>query len=136
MNNLHLKRPVSDLELPVRPLSSLMNMGVKTIGDLVQKTQSELYRTPGFGTVSLNQVKHCLQEINLELGMSPEKVEAKTELFHSLSQSIANKCEDSLRASMAKMLNAEGYVNKYDAIQEHKKILNSYEVAIHNSTEG
>ena len=37
---------------------------------------------------------------------------------------------------MAKMLEAEGYVDKYDAIQEHKKILNSYEVAIHNSTEG
>ena len=136
MNNLHLKRPVSDLELPVRPLSTLMNMGVKTIGDLVQKTQSELYRIPGFGTVSLNQVKHCLQEINLELGMSPEKVGAKTELFHSLSKSIANKCEDSLRASMAKMLEAQTYVDKYDAIQEHRKILNAYEVAIHDSTEG
>ena len=134
--SLHFKRPISELSLSGRTFSTLVRMGIKTIGDVVQKSEGELYRTPGFGTVSLNQVKHCLQEINLELGMSPEKVEAKTELFQSLSQSIANKCEDSLRASMAKMLGAQTYIDKYDAIQEHRKILNSYEVAIHNTTEG
>jgi len=140
--NLHLKRPISDLTVGGRTFSTLVNMGIKTVGDLVQKTQSELYRTPGFGKVSMNQVLENLREMDLELGMDANGVKSltetkeKTELFHSLSKSIANKCEDSLRASMAKMLEAEGYVDKYDAIQEHRKILNSYEVAIHNSTEG
>jgi len=140
--NLHLKRPISDLTVGGRTFSTLVNMGLKTVGDLVQKTPNELYRTPGFGKVSMNQVLENLREMDLELGMDANGVKSltetkeKTELFHSLSKSIANKCEDSLRASMAKMLEAEGYVDKYDAIQEHRKILNSYEVAIHNSTEG
>jgi len=111
-------------------------MGIKTIGDVVQKSEIEFLRTPNFGRKSLNDLKSSLTECDLELGMDVNHVEEKITLFNSLSKSIANKCEDSLRVSMAKMLEAEGYVDKYDAIQEHRKILNSYEVAIHNSTEG
>lgn len=133
--SLHFKRPISELSLSGRTFSTLVRMGIKTIGDVVQKSEGEFLRTPNFGRKSMNDLRESLRECDLEFGMSVENIE-KTTLFNSLSKSIANKCEDSLRASMAKMLEADGYVDKYDAIQEHKKILNSYEVAIHNSTEG
>ena len=133
--SLHFKRPISELTLSGRTFSTLVRMGIKTIGDVVQKSEAEFLRTPNFGRKSMNDLRESLRECDLEFGMSIENVD-KTTLFNSLSKSIANKCEDSLRVSMAKMLEAKGYVDKYDAIQEHKKILNSYEVAIHNSTEG
>ena len=133
--SLHFKRPISELTLSGRTFSTLVRMGIKTIGDVVQKSEAEFLRTPNFGRKSMNELRESLRECDLEFGMSIENVD-KTTLFNSLSKSIANKCEDSLRVSMAKMLEAKGYVDKYDAIQEHKKILNSYEVAIHNSTEG
>mgnify|MGYP003140567988 FL=1 len=133
--SLHFKRPISELTLSGRTFSTLVRMGIKTIGDVVQKSEAEFLRTPNFGRKSMNDLRESLRECDLEFGMSIENLD-KTTLFNSLSKSIANKCEDSLRASMAKMLEADGYVDKYDAIQEHKKILNSYEVAIHNSTEG
>jgi len=133
--SLHFKRPISELSLSGRTFSTLVRMGIKTIGDVAQKTEAEFLRTPNFGRKSMNDLRESLRECDLEFGMSIENVD-KTTLFNSLSKSIANKCEDSLRVSMAKVLEAEGYVDKYDAIQEHKKILNSYEVAIHNSTEG
>ena len=133
--SLHFKRPISELTLSGRTFSTLVRMGIKTIGDVVQKSEAEFLRTPNFGRKSMNDLRESLRECDLEFGMSVENIE-RTTLFNSLSKSIANKCEDSLRASMAKMLEADGYVDKYDAIQEHKKILNSYEVAIHNSTEG
>ena len=134
--SLHFKRPISELSLSGRTFSTLVRMGIKTIGDVVQKSEVEFLRTPNFGRKSLNDLKSSLTECDLELGMDVNHVEQRTTLFDSLNKSIANKCEDSLRVSMAKMLEAEGYVDKYDAIQEHKKILNSYELAIQNSTEG
>jgi DNA-directed RNA polymerase alpha subunit len=134
--SLHFKRPISELTLSGRTFSTLVRMGIKTIGDVVQKTEHEFLRTPNFGRKSMNDLRESLRECDLKFGMDVNHVDEKITLFNSLSKSIANKCEDSLRVSMAKMLEAEGYVDKYDAIQEHKKILSSYEVAIHNSTEG
>tara|TARA_Y100001937_G_scaffold12939_1_gene16801 strand:+ start:70 stop:477 length:408 start_codon:yes stop_codon:yes gene_type:complete len=134
--SLHFKRPISELSLSGRTFSTLVRMGIKTIGDVVQKSEVEFLRTPNFGRKSLNDLKSSLTECDLELGMDVNHVEQRTTLFDSLNKSIANKCEDSLRASMAKMLEVKTYVDKYDAIQEHRKILNSYEAVIHNSTEG
>ena len=134
--SLHFKRPISELTLSGRTFSTLVRMGIKTIGDVVQKTEHEFLRAPNFGRKSMNDLRESLRECDLKFGMDVNHVDEKITLFNSLSKSIANKCEDSLRVSMAKMLEAEGYVDKYDAIQEHKKILSSYEVAIHNSTEG
>ena len=134
--SLHFKRPISELSLSGRTFSTLVRMGIKTIGDVVQKSEVEFLRTPNFGRKSLNDLKSSLTECDLELGMDVNHVEQRTTLFDSLNKSIANKCEDSLRASMAKMLEVKTYVDEYDAIQEHRKILNPYEAVIHNSTEG
>jgi hypothetical protein len=61
---------VEHLKLPVRPRNCLRHAtGIKTVGDLVQKTESELLELHAFGPVSLKQVKHVLAEIGLRLGM-------------------------------------------------------------------
>lgn len=78
--NRNLLRKVDELELSVRSANCLKNDNVVYIGDLVQKTESELLRTPNFGRKSLNEIKEVLSEMGLELGMNvpewpPENIE-------------------------------------------------------------
>lgn len=67
--NENLFRPVSDLELSVRSANCLQNANIKLIGELVQKTDSEMLRTKNFGRKSLNEIKAILEEMGLSLGM-------------------------------------------------------------------
>ena len=74
------RRKVDELELSVRSANCLKNDNIVYIGDLVQKTESEMLRTPNFGRKSLNEIKEVLKGMNLELGMDipawpPENVE-------------------------------------------------------------
>ncbi len=64
-----LRTPVEELELSVRSANCLKNANIKTIGDLVQKTESEMLKTKNFGRKSLNEIKELLGEMGLELGM-------------------------------------------------------------------
>jgi DNA-directed RNA polymerase subunit alpha len=64
-----LYRPISDLELSVRPSNCLRDADIKTIGELVQKTDSDLLATKNFGKKSLQEIKDALSELGLELGM-------------------------------------------------------------------
>ena len=65
---------VQHLKLPARPRNCLRHAtGIKTVGDLVQKTERELLELHAFGPVSLKQVKHVLAEIGLRLGMHVPK---------------------------------------------------------------
>ncbi len=78
--NRNLLRKVDELELSVRSANCLKNDNIVYIGDLVQKTESEMLRTPNFGRKSLNEIKEVLKVMNLELGMDieswpPENVE-------------------------------------------------------------
>ena len=68
--SLHFKRPISELSLSGRTFSTLVRMGIKTIGDVVQKSEVEFLRTPNFGRKSLNEIKEVLQQMELNLGMS------------------------------------------------------------------
>jgi DNA-directed RNA polymerase subunit alpha len=71
--NPHLLRKVEELELSVRPANCLKNDNIVYIGDLVQKSESEMLRTPNFGRKSLNEIKEVLTNMNLNLGqMIPE----------------------------------------------------------------
>ncbi|MGC6536811.1 MAG: DNA-directed RNA polymerase subunit alpha [Candidatus Puniceispirillaceae bacterium] len=70
--NRNLLRKVDELELSVRSANCLKNDNIVYIGDLVQKTESEMLRTPNFGRKSLNEIKEVLKVMNLELGMDVE----------------------------------------------------------------
>ena len=68
--NTNLLKKVEELELSVRSANCLKNDNIIYIGDLVQKTESEMLRTPNFGRKSLNEIKEVLTQMELNLGMS------------------------------------------------------------------
>ncbi|USO01915.1 MAG: DNA-directed RNA polymerase subunit alpha [Alphaproteobacteria bacterium] len=81
--NRNLLRRVEELELSVRSANCLKNENIVYIGDLVQKTEQEMLKTPNFGRKSLNEIKAVLSEMGLDLGMNtpdwpPEDVDALT----------------------------------------------------------
>lgn len=65
-----LNRSVDELELSVRSYNCLKNASIKTIGDLVTKTEAEMLKTKNFGRKSLNEIKDILAEMGLGLGMN------------------------------------------------------------------
>ena len=67
--NKNLLRKVDELELSVRSMNCLKNDNIIYIGDLVQKTEPEMLRTPNFGRKSLNEIKEVLNTMSLYLGM-------------------------------------------------------------------
>ena len=67
--NRNLLRKVDELELSVRSANCLKNDNIIYIGDLVQKTEAEMLRTPNFGRKSLNEIKEVLAGMGLHLGM-------------------------------------------------------------------
>ena len=67
--NKNLLKKVDELELSVRSMNCLKNDNIIYIGDLVQKSESEMLRTPNFGRKSLNEIKEVLNSMSLFLGM-------------------------------------------------------------------
>jgi len=88
--NKNLLRKVDELELSVRSMNCLKNDNIIYIGDLVQKSEGEMLRTPNFGRKSLNEIKEVLTGMSLYLGMEipnwpPENI---VELSKKLEESI------------------------------------------------
>ncbi len=78
--NRNLVRKVDELELSVRSANCLKNDNIIYIGDLVQKSEVEMLRTPNFGRKSLNEIKEVLNHMGLHLGIEipdwpPENIE-------------------------------------------------------------
>jgi DNA-directed RNA polymerase subunit alpha len=67
-----LMRPVDDLELTVRSANCLKAESIYYIGDLIQRTENELLKTPNLGRKSLNEIKEVLASRGLTLGMKLE----------------------------------------------------------------
>lgn len=67
--NENLLKSIDELELSVRAYNCLKNANIKTIGDLVQKTEHEMLRTKNFGRKSLNEIKEILLSMGLDFGM-------------------------------------------------------------------
>ncbi|MEO2195348.1 MAG: DNA-directed RNA polymerase subunit alpha [bacterium] len=67
--NEHLDKSVEELELSVRSYNCLKNANIRTIRELVQKSEPEMLRTKNFGRKSLNEIKEILQSMGLGLGM-------------------------------------------------------------------
>lgn len=74
-----LSRSVDELELSVRSYNCLKNADLKTIGDLVTRTEGEMLKTKNFGRKSLNEIKDILAEMGLSLGMDVDvrKIKAR-----------------------------------------------------------
>ena len=86
--NRNLLKKVEELELSVRSANCLKNDNIVYIGDLVQKTEAEMLRTPNFGRKSLNEIKEVLAKMGIHLGMDtpgwpPENIEE-----------LIKKCDD------------------------------------------
>lgn len=64
-----LNRSVDELELSVRSYNCLKNANIRTIGELVQKTEADMLKTKNFGRKSLNEIKEILETMGLSLGM-------------------------------------------------------------------
>ena len=84
--NPALLKKVDELELSVRSANCLKNDNIVYIGDLIQKTESEMLRTPNFGRKSLNEIKEVLATMGLHLGMEvtgwpPENIEELAKRF-------------------------------------------------------
>ncbi len=84
--NRYLLKKVDELELSVRSANCLKNDNIIYIGDLVQKTEAEMLRTPNFGRKSLNEIKEVLASMGLHLGMDvpgwpPENIEDLAKRF-------------------------------------------------------
>ncbi|MBI4161542.1 MAG: DNA-directed RNA polymerase subunit alpha [Acidobacteria bacterium] len=74
----NLGRSVEELELSVRAYNCLKAADIRTIGDLVQKSESEMLKTKNFGRKSLNEIKEILGEMGFSLGMNLEAIRRKT----------------------------------------------------------
>ena len=88
--NPALLKKVDELELSVRSANCLKNDNIVYIGDLIQKTEAEMLRTPNFGRKSLNEIKEVLSSMGLRLGMDipgwpPENIE---EMAKKLEQEL------------------------------------------------
>ncbi len=84
--NPALLKKVDELELSVRSANCLKNDNIVYIGDLIQKTEAEMLRTPNFGRKSLNEIKEVLAQMGLHLGMDvpgwpPENIEDLAKRF-------------------------------------------------------
>jgi DNA-directed RNA polymerase subunit alpha len=84
--NPALLKKVDELELSVRSANCLKNDNIVYIGDLIQKSEGEMLRTPNFGRKSLNEIKEVLAQMGLHLGMEvpnwpPENIEDLAKRF-------------------------------------------------------
>lgn len=76
--NENLFRSVDELELSVRSANCLQQANIRSIGDLVQKTEAEMLKTKNFGRKSLKEIKEILAELGLSLNMKLENWPPKT----------------------------------------------------------
>jgi len=84
--NAALLKKVDELELSVRSANCLKNDNIIYIGDLIQKSEAEMLRTPNFGRKSLNEIKEVLAGMGLHLGMEvpnwpPDNIEDLAKRF-------------------------------------------------------
>src|SRR5260370_31664126 len=77
--NENLDKSVEELELSVRSYNCLKNANIRTIRELVQKTEAEMLKTKNFGRKSLNEIKEILHTMGLSLGMRVDQPTAASQ---------------------------------------------------------
>jgi DNA-directed RNA polymerase subunit alpha len=78
-SNENLDKSVEELELSVRSYNCLKNANIRTIRELVQKTEAEMLKTKNFGRKSLNEIKEILYTMGLSLGMRVDQASVSQE---------------------------------------------------------
>ncbi len=78
-----LAKPIEELDLSVRSANCLKNANIRTLGDLVQRSEREMLSTKNFGRKSLDEIKEVLDTLGLSFGMSLRAVERRGEVAHS-----------------------------------------------------
>tara|TARA_R100001244_G_scaffold118871_1_gene88587 strand:+ start:73 stop:495 length:423 start_codon:yes stop_codon:yes gene_type:complete len=134
-NNLNKK--VEELELSTRCLNSLKMDKINTIGDLVQKTEPEMLRTPNFGRKSLNELREILKSMDLSFGAKdiPEDIperEKSPQFFREFNFAIIAKSKEAAEQSLKYITNKNEYT--YEDITkdftQHRKVMDFYEKAL------
>lgn len=129
-----LLRPVEDLELTVRSANCLKSEHVHYIGDLVQRTETDLLKTPNLGKKSLNEIKEVLANRSLSLGMRlenwppsflrveippAEEGEAEAVVVDGEAGAVA---ETAAETAVVAALEVEGAVKKEKSVKKAEKI--------------
>jgi hypothetical protein len=126
--NKHLFEKVDELELSGRSANCLKNENLFYIGDLVQKSENDLLKTPNFGRKSLNEIKEVLSQMGLGLGMTivgwedkkQKEVECRRRLIQ-LSEFIHNQIkrrtnvEEIIDVVAAVLKNLKSYISETDS---------------------
>lgn len=73
--NKFFLQSIDVLELKARPSNIMNSMGIKTIGDLVKKSETDMLKEPGFGTSTLTETEIILNKLGLEFGMNDDEIE-------------------------------------------------------------
>ncbi|HQH73776.1 MAG TPA: DNA-directed RNA polymerase subunit alpha [bacterium] len=92
--NPYLAKGVEELELSVRAYNCLKSANIKTIGELVSKTESEMLKYRNFGKKSLNEIKEVLTKYGLYLGMDPSQLKQSASQETSLPPLLSDEEED------------------------------------------
>jgi DNA-directed RNA polymerase subunit alpha len=78
-----LAKPIEELDLSVRSANCLKNANIRTLGDLVQRSEREMLSTKNFGRKSLDEIKEVLNTLGLSFGMSLRSGDRRGEVVHS-----------------------------------------------------
>ncbi len=87
-----MRLPVTDFELSVRSRNCLAKMGVRTLGDLIQRSEQELLSYKNFGETSLQEIKDILAQKGLRLGMGGDEM-AQDDAAHAILEGIGGDAE-------------------------------------------
>jgi hypothetical protein len=129
MNDI-LNKKIEDLEMSIRVTGSLNMHGIKTVGDITKMTESSLRRLPNIGILSVNEIKHTLKDLGLELGMhsKPQEEPPEKTLVSDLNMDLILKAADTFKKSSKKIMAKKTYtweeINEY--LGEHEKIVKIY----------
>ena len=135
MNRELLDKPISDLEFSVRVHQAFLKYepDMKTIGDLIQKSQGELLRTPNFGRKSIKEVVEVLRGMGLTLGTSPESIppsmdKVRQDFVYNIIEHASSAASKSLEVITEKK---EWYYNDIETyFKSHEKIMQAYKEAL------
>lgn len=138
MNNLD--RPIDDLELSVRVMSSLKYAEIKTIRDLTKKTENEILRLPNIGKKSMNELRAVLDGMNLKFNdgeIHPDIEHEKQDHLKDLKYKVIQSSEetfhqtyDSIKRMREKDKVSLNEVN--EIFDQHRKVTTAFEQSLIN----